>query len=74
MTKLDGKLTPEHFNSQPHEEADLPFLTGFQQLYYFNSQPHEEADCHRNVLSAYNFYFNSQPHEEADGGAGRNEC
>ena len=29
MTKLDGKLTPEHFNSQPHEEADEMFSANF---------------------------------------------
>lgn len=33
-----------HFNSQPHEKADM--LLNFIKLlvFYFNSQPHEEAD------------------------------
>ena len=35
---------PNHFNSQPHEEADtfLSFILFY--LNHFNSQPHEEAD------------------------------
>ena len=33
-----------HFNSQPHEEADLCCTGRRNQHGYFNSQPHEEAD------------------------------
>ena len=34
----------EHFNSQPHEEADECITPIFHEFFYFNSQPHEEAD------------------------------
>ena len=33
-----------HFNSQPHEEADLLRMNTLDLKAYFNSQPHEEAD------------------------------
>ena len=33
-----------HFNSQPHEEADLWQKCIPELLMHFNSQPHEEAD------------------------------
>ena len=39
----------EHFNSQPHKEADVQSFH-FSVLYsYFNSQPHKEADCNRSM-------------------------
>ena len=38
-----------HFNSQPHEEADLLHGSYTMNARYFNSQPHEEADI---ILSA----------------------
>ena len=39
-----------HFNSQPHEEADLFSLLCIRSWIYFNSQPHEEADAVDNSL------------------------
>ena len=33
-----------YFNSQPHEEADIPERSLQAVAIYFNSQPHEEAD------------------------------
>ena len=33
-----------HFNSQPHEEADLQNQNRIFYQTHFNSQPHEEAD------------------------------
>ena len=35
-----------HFNSQPHEEADIYKIYDQDNRCYFNSQPHEEADRH----------------------------
>ena len=37
-------LRKTHFNSQPHEEADVLRSSGQTKQEYFNSQPHEEAD------------------------------
>ena len=34
----------QHFNSQPHEEADYRDGNGEIAQSHFNSQPHEEAD------------------------------
>ena len=34
----------QHFNSQPHEEADWRIAPCVATHKYFNSQPHEEAD------------------------------
>ena len=39
-----------HFNSQPHEEADLLHVLHNILIFYFNSQPHEEADCEEHLL------------------------
>ena len=44
MPKLLIVSCPVYFNSQPHEEADLPQEVLCSQTNYFNSQPHEEAD------------------------------
>ena len=33
-----------HFNSQPHKEADSSTISLCLRLAYFNSQPHKEAD------------------------------
>ena len=41
---LVSVLSVQHFNSQPHEEADV-FGQDEKEFYQdFNSQPHEEAD------------------------------
>ena len=41
-------LTGEHFNSQPHKEADCGHRCIVQLVEHFNSQPHKEADtCFR---------------------------
>ena len=55
-----------HFNSQPHEEADVKSGLVFAGIYHFNSQPHEEADLRIIICVNFYIYFNSQPHEEAD--------
>ena len=34
----------EHFNSQPHKEADAQYIPPYAVPAYFNSQPHKEAD------------------------------
>ena len=34
----------QHFNSQPHKEADLNRIHCRATCGYFNSQPHKEAD------------------------------
>ena len=44
MTRQRSEQTRGHFNSQPHEEADIAGSSPFRSLLYFNSQPHEEAD------------------------------
>ena len=59
-------LPLEYFNSQPHEEADIPHRVYRLWLIYFNSQPHEEADIRVNLYKPNFRHFNSQPHEEAD--------
>ena len=56
----------QHFNSQPHEEADYLELYASWSIYHFNSQPHEEADSFFWWSNWYDWHFNSQPHEEAD--------
>ena len=38
-----------HFNSQPHEEADIERWIEDGRKQYFNSQPHEEADWNQQV-------------------------
>ena len=63
---MTGFQQPCYFNSQPHEEADVPGLPSCQMFGYFNSQPHEEADISRRICHTERIYFNSQPHEEAD--------
>ena len=55
-----------HFNSQPHEEADGGIEWERFFLRHFNSQPHEEADHIPFRASIHHSHFNSQPHEEAD--------
>ena len=56
-----------HFNSQPHEEADINQSRNIQTgRLNFNSQPHEEADTHPGFTLLPDVHFNSQPHEEAD--------
>ena len=37
-------LLRNHFNSQPHEEADTMVSGAIVPIRHFNSQPHEEAD------------------------------
>ena len=59
-------MTYQHFNSQPHEEADWEILQTRGRRLHFNSQPHEEADDFRDKFCLSVYYFNSQPHEEAD--------
>ena len=39
-----GENGEDHFNSQPHEEADWNGPVEYPGLRHFNSQPHEEAD------------------------------
>ena len=56
----------QHFNSQPHEEADYTICVRRYFSCYFNSQPHEEADIRMFHLLYMHQHFNSQPHEEAD--------
>ena len=56
----------QHFNSQPHEEADIRSAPPAQKVVHFNSQPHEEADEDSTVYQRCSRHFNSQPHEEAD--------
>ena len=41
----------QHFNSQPHEEADYTICVRRYFSCYFNSQPHEEADIIQTVYS-----------------------
>ena len=53
MAMVQRKL--QHFNSQPHKEADAKDIAYASPLHYFNSQPHKEADTipnwgkHQNV-------------------------
>ena len=70
LTQLRQKMKKLmlHFNSQPHEEADLTHGRKIFHKSNFNSQPHEEADYHSPQSSHLPEYFNSQPHEEADHG------
>ena len=35
----------QHFNSQPHKEADQQLSSRGLGIAYFNSQPHKEADA-----------------------------
>ena len=60
------KQVNNHFNSQPHEEADNIRQQCNRIHAYFNSQPHEEADERLGVQKSAISNFNSQPHEEAD--------
>ena len=65
---LKASIPPSvwHFNSQPHEEADVETEITDYSGGYFNSQPHEEADRWKSYQFGSLLYFNSQPHEEAD--------
>ena len=56
----------EHFNSQPHKEADADLEETRMVVGYFNSQPHKEADLSNHIWEECFLYFNSQPHKEAD--------
>ena len=42
--EAEWKLYQEHFNSQPHKEADAGRQNHARLIRYFNSQPHKEAD------------------------------
>ena len=44
--------TSKHFNSQPHEEADLTQRLSRLERVHFNSQPHEEADGRKDISMA----------------------
>ena len=44
MKRFEIRISKEHFNSQPHEEADEIYLFSIMIVIHFNSQPHEEAD------------------------------
>ena len=57
---------PQHFNSQPHKEADGSSFIADQHNIHFNSQPHKEADRNKATDRHHESHFNSQPHKEAD--------
>ena len=59
-------LMEQHFNSQPHKEADLNPVSIPLFMAYFNSQPHKEADQAIPSVRQMFQHFNSQPHKEAD--------
>ena len=59
-------LHSQHFNSQPHKEADLVLPWFDKNLGHFNSQPHKEADNPAAPRNLHHEHFNSQPHKEAD--------
>ena len=46
----EEKHPDQHFNSQPHKEADGTDLTASVKSFHFNSQPHKEADLTPNHL------------------------
>ena len=47
----EEKHPDQHFNSQPHKEADGTDLTASVKSFHFNSQPHKEADCFPSIIS-----------------------
>ena len=44
MASMEVLEQGEHFNSQPHKEADSDSNSSVWDLVDFNSQPHKEAD------------------------------
>ena len=47
----------EHFNSQPHKEADKCKKSRIVWFVYFNSQPHKEADSNAVVEDVRDYLF-----------------